>query len=491
MLDPQRIGLNAASVGFLKRTGQNVDWASFNQALQTDDSRCADVRAEMETPVDELHVMGGQRFGLEGNSNLKMNARQERQMNGYPLRSFSANAPAIILPDKYGGLPMYTRNQTEYSDFVSRYTAPLSTALQNDTVLLGRQGYSVTNESASHPYRDVGFEHNMHKSKDAIDYNEAAIKQRQWLQYQSQVARKQKRGGKVTEMRMSSKNGRGVKNAVDGIFISANGEPMTLINNDSLGQMAYEAEIETRPPTMDPHVPGTDMLDPSVDESAQFLPAQQASRAIAAGVISGGRRENESDYERAKRMIAAAEQESHNDYVRYRVANKIRSNALYPLQSAFNKLWSNSRYGEPPKKREVSGMEGADLESRAEEIVFRTAAQNQVQLIQSVQNTDIAITSRPLISQQNQNISVGQARGLYDDPRPRWGLSTTGGSATPRTPSRLSRAPINLSPDFGSAVGQSVQTPIGKIRQVTGQTPVFYPYNKTKRRIPTKPSPIK
>jgi len=117
--------------------------------------------------------MGGQRFGLEGNTNLKTNARQERQINGYPLRSFSAHAPAIILPDKYGGLPMYTRNQTEYADFVSRYTAPLSAVLQNDTVLLGRQGYSVTNESASQPFKDVGFEHNMHKSKDAIDYNEA------------------------------------------------------------------------------------------------------------------------------------------------------------------------------------------------------------------------------------------------------------------------------------------------------------------------------
>jgi hypothetical protein len=88
MLDPQRIGLNAASVGFLARTGQSVDWGSFNQALQTDDSRVAEVRATVETPVDELHVMGGQRFGLEGNSNLKMNARQQRQLNGYPLRSF-------------------------------------------------------------------------------------------------------------------------------------------------------------------------------------------------------------------------------------------------------------------------------------------------------------------------------------------------------------------------------------------------------------------
>lgn len=241
MLDPQRVGLNAASVGFLARTKQNVDWGSFNQALQTDDSRVADVRATVETPVDELHVMGGERFGLESNSNLKMNARQERQINGYPLRSFSAEAPAIILPDKYGGLPLYTRNQSEYSDFVSRYTAPLSYALQNDTVLLGRQGYAVTNESASQPFVDVGFEHNLHKSKDAIDYNEAAIRQRQWLQYQSHVAHKQKRGEKVTHMRMSSANGRGVKNSIDGIFIGADGRPMTQVNSDSLGDMAYGA----------------------------------------------------------------------------------------------------------------------------------------------------------------------------------------------------------------------------------------------------------
>jgi len=243
MLDPQRIGLNAQSVGFLARTGQSVDWTSFKQALQTDDSRVADVRATVETPVDELHVMGGQRFGLEGNTNLKTNARQERQINGYPLRSFSAHAPAIILPDKYGGLPMYTRDQTEYTDFVSRYTAPLSAALQNDTVLLGRQGYSVTNESASQPFKDVGFEHNMHKSKDAIDYNEAVIQQRQWLQRQSQIARKQKYGDAVNRRRSSAESLRGVKNAVDGIFISADGAPMTQVASDSLGDMSYDAYI--------------------------------------------------------------------------------------------------------------------------------------------------------------------------------------------------------------------------------------------------------
>lgn len=234
MLDPQRIGLNAESVGFLTRTKQKVDWDSFKQALQTDDSRVAEVRAEKETPVDELHVMGGQRFGMEGNANLKINARQERQMNGYPLRSFSADAPSIILPDKYGGLPLYTANQVEYRDFVSSYTAPLSAVLENDTILLGREGYSVTNESASQPFQDVGFEHNLHKSKAAIDYNEMQMRQKQWLQHQSRAA-KSKRGSFVYAMRHESR-GMG-----DGIFIGADGKPMTQVQDESGGDFAAGA----------------------------------------------------------------------------------------------------------------------------------------------------------------------------------------------------------------------------------------------------------
>lgn len=175
MLDPQRIGLNAASVGFLARTGQKVDYASMRQALQTD--QCAEVRNSMEKPVDELHVMGGQRYGLEGNVNLKDKERQARQMQGYPLRSFSADNPVIQLPTKFGGLPLYTRNQTEYADFVSSFTAPMTYGLINNTILLGREGYSVTNDSASDPFTDLGFEHNLHKSQAAIEYNENILQQ--------------------------------------------------------------------------------------------------------------------------------------------------------------------------------------------------------------------------------------------------------------------------------------------------------------------------
>lgn len=210
MLDPQRIGLNAASVGYMKRRHEEVDWVSFKKQLQTDDGGCVNVRRIAETPVNEIHVMGGELKGLESNSNLLDRARQHRQMNAYPLRSFSADSPAIILPSKYGGLPMYTRNQVAIQEYVSRFTAPLSASLQQDTQLLGPMGFAANNESAHDPYRPIGFEMNMHKPKIAIDMNEAIIRQRKFLE-------------------ASSKAGRGNKHSVmnSGVFISANGDPMT------------------------------------------------------------------------------------------------------------------------------------------------------------------------------------------------------------------------------------------------------------------------
>ena len=210
MLDPQRIGLNAASVGYLKRRRENVDWDSFNKQLQTDDGGCVNVRRTVETPVNEIHVMGGELKGLESNSNLLDRQRQYRQMNAYPLRSFSADSPAIILPEKYGGLPMYTRNQVEYQEFVSRFTEPMSAPLQRDTELLGRLGFSANNESATNPYRSLGFEMNMHKPKVAIDMNEAIIRQRKFLEASSRTGQSRKHN------LLSA-----------GVFVSANGDPIT------------------------------------------------------------------------------------------------------------------------------------------------------------------------------------------------------------------------------------------------------------------------
>ena len=240
MLDPQRIGLNAASVGFLTRTGQKVDWASFNKALQTDDSGVCNVTAEMRTPVDELHVMGGQRFGMEGNVNLKQQERQERQMRGYPLRSFSADNPVIILPDKFGGLPLYTRNQTEYRDFCSSFTAPMSLPLQNDTVLLGREGYSVSNDSASKPFEPLGFEMNMHKSSAAIDYNEAILQQRKYI-----MGKRSRQGMNSGQVTGGSKSNPGpIRGSGLAIGVGARGRPEFGENADpqALLQKAFENE---------------------------------------------------------------------------------------------------------------------------------------------------------------------------------------------------------------------------------------------------------
>lgn len=214
MLDPERIGLNAASVGYMERRGEKVDYASFKRQLQTDDGGCVKVRREAETPVNEVHVMGGELKGLESNSNLLDRSRQARQMAGYPLRSFSADAPAIILPAKYGGLPMYTRKQTEYQDYVSRFTEPMSAPLQRDTELLGHMGYSASNESASNPYRSLGFEMNLHKPQSAINMNEAMIRQRKFLEASSRTGQSQKHN------LMSV-----------GVFVSANGDPITEVED--------------------------------------------------------------------------------------------------------------------------------------------------------------------------------------------------------------------------------------------------------------------
>lgn len=253
MLDPQRVKLDAANIGFLQRTGQNVDYEKIKMFLQTDDSGCAKVRREADTPVNELHVMGGQRLGLEGNMNLQDYSRQNRQMNAYPLRSFSANNPVIVLPPKYGGFPRYTSNESERQDYVSRFTEPLSAPLQQNTLLLASQGYTVTNNSATDPFTPQEFEMNMFKSKDAIDYNEYLFRQKKYLQMvESQRVANQ--GVKDRRRRM------GVD---DGVFIGADGSIMTQVasvSNDAAFQDTAFSQQQSKaralqsfqiPPAMD------------------------------------------------------------------------------------------------------------------------------------------------------------------------------------------------------------------------------------------------
>lgn len=103
MLDPRHIGLNAESIGFQVSHRQPVDWRSFSTALQNQSDSVKTRRELKETPISELHIMGGQLFGYEGNSLLDTNKRQQRQMNGYRLRSFDARDGAIVLPPKDAG----------------------------------------------------------------------------------------------------------------------------------------------------------------------------------------------------------------------------------------------------------------------------------------------------------------------------------------------------------------------------------------------------
>lgn len=188
MLDPSRYALNAETVGFRKRMRQSVDWASFNEALQTQTDSIKVRRELEETPINELHVMGGQRFGIEGNAKTNELARQQRQMNGYVLRSFLATGGPIILPPKKNdsllGIPskfgqiQYTPNAVVGQQYTSSFTEPLNAPLDNNTILLGRAGVQAKSNSISNPYKALQFQMNMDATQDQIQQVEAQHLQR-------------------------------------------------------------------------------------------------------------------------------------------------------------------------------------------------------------------------------------------------------------------------------------------------------------------------
>lgn len=199
MLDPTRYSLDAQTVGFRKRTLQTVDWGAFNQALQTQ-TDCIKVRRELEeTPVSELHVMGGQRFGLEGNVKTNELARQQRQMNGYVLRSFLSTGGPVILPPKKNdsvlGLPskfgqvQYTPNAVLGQQYVSSFTEPLNAPLENNTILLGRQGIEARSNSISDPYKALQFQMGMEASQAQIKAVADAHAERKSADAQADFAR--------------------------------------------------------------------------------------------------------------------------------------------------------------------------------------------------------------------------------------------------------------------------------------------------------------
>ena len=184
MLDPTRYALDAATVGFRKRMGLEVHWDAFHNAIENQ-TNAINVRRELEeTKVTELHVMGGQRYGLEGNSKTNELARQKRQMNGYPLRSFLATGGAVILPLKSQdrgvmatpmnmGLTSYAQYNGVVGNYVSKFVQPLWAPLENNTQLLGRTGQIARSESASDPYKALQFQMNLHTSLEDIRRNEA------------------------------------------------------------------------------------------------------------------------------------------------------------------------------------------------------------------------------------------------------------------------------------------------------------------------------
>ena len=173
MLDPNRIALTAEAVGFRKRTNQAVAWDSFATALQNQSDTIKTRREVAETPISVLHVMGGQRYGKESNEVLSDRAKQLRQINGYQLRSFSANNGPIVPAKKQSdsvmalpmnlGIPQYVRyNASAGQTYVSHFTEPLQAPLEHKETLMSRLGISALSNSATDQTRALEWQLNMH-----------------------------------------------------------------------------------------------------------------------------------------------------------------------------------------------------------------------------------------------------------------------------------------------------------------------------------------
>lgn len=182
MLDPTRYSLDAATVGFRKRMNLEVDWDAFKIAMQTQ-NESVKVRRELEeTPINEVHVMGGEQFGYAGNSKFNETARQQRQINGYVLRSFLATGGPLVVPSKRSdpliatqgtmGHSLFVLNSADMGESVSAFTEPLYGALDSNAMSMGRAGLEAMSESISNPYQKLQFMLNMHESSLNIKENQ-------------------------------------------------------------------------------------------------------------------------------------------------------------------------------------------------------------------------------------------------------------------------------------------------------------------------------
>jgi len=182
MLDPTRYSLDAATVGFRKRMNLDVDWDAFKLAMQTQNEGIKVRRELEETPINEVHVMGGQQFGYAGNSKFNEKARQNRQMNGYTLRSFLATGGPLIVPSKRSdpliatqgtmGHAVFVINSADTGQSTSAFTEPLYGMLDSNAMSMGRAGLEAMSESIGNPYQKLQFMLNMHESASSIKDNQ-------------------------------------------------------------------------------------------------------------------------------------------------------------------------------------------------------------------------------------------------------------------------------------------------------------------------------
>ena len=339
MLDPQRLALSAEAIGFQRRMGQTVDEAAYKLALQTDynnQGSAIQVRREKESAKNEIRMMGGQLYGFESNELILTRERQKRQINGYPLRQFSADAPAVLLPRKYGGFPLYNKNQVEYPELVSVFTEPMSAPLQQHTELLGRLGQVQMSNDSIRPFEEEGFINPLTKTFDQLIYNEGAHKQRKFLQQQS----------------ASGRMGKAVADRNPGTFISENGMPMSQVLEPAMGIQATTGSFAEKLQNYNARQGVIFYRDNTSDAAGAMLRQNMASGLTEVNknlmnvqnalsdisnqvVLTGGANERVlGSIESEIRMLSGAVYRGNSGIVNATISNNLPANTFTPVQPA-------------------------------------------------------------------------------------------------------------------------------------------------------------
>ena len=359
MLDPNRIALDASAVGFRVRTKQPVNWTSFNIALQNQTDTIKTRREVEETPISVLHIMGGQGAGYASNEVLGTRERQQRQMNGYRIRSFTKEDGPIIPPKHHSdsvmaipmnlGIPQYTKYNASAGEFyVSQFVEPLNAPLEQKSTLESLQNIHAVKNRYKDPdtFLKSKFHLNMDKSKDQIDANEKIFTDDENKAAQDKAAGRftdRALGGALTHASNIRKRKSAFTNDYD-----ADGAPVVVSQNNNHQAGILVSQAANRTAIQNVAFSGNTIPGSANARGVMFNIAQQAASIVAQRKANAANVANPSTPQGQVQMVAAQQSQSINSGYNQLLGSGFSSqSSSMPSLVASSRSQSTSRSASP------------------------------------------------------------------------------------------------------------------------------------------------